>query len=280
MTTSLDCLQKSTFSVLLLASYIFCISIGLWYIFDPGLVYAKDSPAQVNLGPYDTIVLNDPFDPERGKNNDLAENKALAAEADLKKHYQVYGTIIVGGVRLAYLKVTTPKSGPFIRNARGKEKDIRTVRPGDLVDGWNVKDITPRGVVFRSHRGESVQIGIFDTTKKGRKTSAPVAFQAPQPRSYIRPIPGSTSAKRASTGTGPIKSGTGPFHRLGNKKASQSPKIFGPVRPSTGPGVHTETKGTAGTPNQPKFFAPASPGSQGRPNPFLELLKRAREGRQ
>ena len=277
MTTSLDYLPKSIFLVSLLALYIFCT--GLWCLFSPVALYAEDSPAQVELGPYDTIVTKDPFDPERGKKEDLTGDNSSSAETDLKSRYQVYGTIIVGGIRMAYLKVTNSKSGPFIRNARDKGKNIRTVRPGDLVDGWSVKDITSRGVVFRSRRGESVQIGIFDTAKKGRSTGAPVAFQAPQPRSYIRPIPGSRSAKRASTGL--TESGSGPFHLSGNKKASQGPKIFGPAKASIGPGLHAETKGTAGAPNQPKFFAPpASPGGQGRPNPFLELLKRASEGRQ
>ena len=264
MTTSLDCLPKSIFLVSFLALYIFCT--GLWCLFGPAALYAEDSPVQVELGPYDTIVTKDPFDPKRGKKQDLTGDTSSAAEKDLKSRYQVYGTIIVGEMRMAYLKVTKPRSGSFIRNARGKGKNIRTVRPGDLVDGWSVKDITARGVVFRSSRGESVQIGIFDTAKRGQKTGTPVAFQAPQTRPYTRPTPKPGPTKRISR--------TSPSHRSGNEKASQLQKIFGHHRVLTGPGIHTEKK--AGT--RPNFFvSPASPGNHGRTNPFLELLKKARE---
>ncbi len=262
MTTSLYCLPKSFFLV-----YIFCM--GLWCLFGPAVLYAEDSPVQVELGPYKTIVAKDPFDPKRGKEQGLTGDSSSVAEKDLKSRYQVYGTIIVGEMRMAYLKVAKPRPGSFIRSARGKGKNIRTVRPGDLVDGWSVKDITPRGVVFRSSRGESVQIGIFDTAKKGEKTGTPVAFQAPQPRPYTRPTPRPGPTKRISR--------TGPSHRPGNKKALQLQKIFAHHRVLTGPGIHTEKK--AGT--RPNFFvSPASPGYHGRTNPFLELLKRARERRE
>ena len=257
--------------VSLLISVFFVLS-GL-FSFEPCTVLAKESA--VKLGSYEVIVSKDPFDPERGKNEKSAENDASSAEGDLKSRYQVYGTIIAGGVRLAYLKVATPKSSkPLRRAGKSGAKDLRTVVIGDLVDGWRVEDITAQGVKFESD-GEYVKVGIFDEVKKERKATAPVALQTPQPKPRVRRAPQSTPAKRASTD--PKKKFAPGSAKKPVKKTPQRSKTFVPAKTSTSSEPQAENGGTEGAPNQPEFFTPpASPGGQGGPNPFLELIRKAK----
>ena len=253
-------------SVSLLISVFFVLS-GL-FSFEPCTVLAKESA--VKLGSYEVIVSKDPFDPERGKNEKSAENDASSAEGDLKSRYQVYGTIIAGGVRLAYLKVATPKSSkPLRRAGKSGAKDLRTVVIGDLVDGWRVEDITAQGVKFESD-GEYVKVGIFDEVKKERKATAPVALQTPQPKPRVRRAPQSTPAKRPPTSRPDSRSQKKP-----RKRTPEHLEKFGPAKKtSTSSGPQAEKGGTESAPSQPKFLTPpAAPSS----NSFLELIRKAKE---
>lgn len=175
----------------LTALYIFILL--LLQFLELGAVNAKES--QVDLGPYEVIVRKDPFDPERGKNQPLTS----AAEGDLKDQYQVYGTIIAGEMRQAFLMVATSESASsrYKKLANGSQKALRTVSVGDIVDGWRVADITAQGVKFESD-GEYVEVGIFEA-KKERKAAAPVALQTPIPKVEISREPQSIPAKRPSS---------------------------------------------------------------------------------
>jgi len=252
----------------LLVTALYILILGLSQCLKPGVAHAEES--QVELGPYGVIVSKDPFDPDRGKSQSLLS----AVEGDLKSRHQVYGTIIAGEMRQAFLKVATPKSASSRQRkaVKGSQKGLRTVTIGDLVDGWRVVDITAQGVKFESD-GEYVEIGIFDEVKKDRKATASVALQTPHPKPQVIRVTRSTPAKRPSTGK------PGPHsQKKPRKRTSKYSETFGPAKTSTRSGSQAETGVTKGAPGQPKFFTPpASPGGQGGPNPFLELLKRAKE---
>lgn len=258
--------SKRRWEVLLVAA-LYILILGLSQCLKPGAVHAKES--QVELGPYEVIISKDPFDPERGK----SQPSLSAVEGDLKERYQVYGTIIAGEMRQAFLMVATSKSASSRQKkvVKGSQKGLRTVTVGDLVDGWRVADITAQGVKFESD-GEYIEVGIFDEVKKERKATAPVALQTPQPKPQVSRAPQSTPAKRSSS------SKPGPRSKKKSvKKTPQHSKTFGPAKTSTSSESQAETGVTKGAPGQPKFFTPpASPGGQGKPNPFLELLKKAR----
>ena len=241
--------------MLLIAS--FCI--GLWYSFSPGAVHAKES--QVELGPYEAIVSKDPFDPERGRNENLTENDT-SAEGDLKSSYQVYGTIIAGEMRQAFLMLAAPesRSGQQKKIVKGPQKNLRTVTVGDLVDGWRVADITAQGVKFESD-GEYVEIGIFDEVKKERKATAPVALQTPRPKPRVIRAPQSTPAKGASSG----KPGSRSQKMTGNRTSQYSKK-----RPAKKPQeIIGETEGN-------KQIQVTTPSASSK-NPFLRLIRKAKE---
>jgi len=254
--------SKRHWGVLLVtALYIFIL--GLSQCLEPEAVFAKES--QVEPGPYEVIVSMDPFDPARGKNQALIS----AVEGDLKDRYQVYGTIIAGEMRQAFLMVATSESASSPRKnvARGSQKALRTVSVGDVVDGWRVADITAQGVKFKSD-GKYVEVGIFEA-KKERKATAPVALQTPQPKPRVIRAPKSTPAKRPST-----SKPASPSPKKPRKRTSKHSETLGPAKTSTSSEPQAETGGTEGAPSQPKFLTPpASPSS----NPFLELLKKARE---
>jgi len=166
------------------------IILGLSQFLELGAVHAKES--QGDLGPYEVIVSKDPFDPERGKSQPLTS----AVDGDLKDHYQVYGTIIAGEMRQAFLMVANSESAfsSYEKVADGSQKALRTVSVGDVVDGWRVSDITAQGVKFESD-GEYVEVRIFEA-KKERKATAPVAFQTPIPKVEVSREPQSTKAKK------------------------------------------------------------------------------------
>ena len=254
--------SKERWAVLLMAAIWLSISV-LSQCLEPGVVHAKES--QVELGPYEVIISKDPFDPERGKSQPLPS----AVEGDLKDRYQVYGTIIAGEMRQAFLMVATSKSvsSPRKKLARGSQKNLRTVTVGDVVDGWRVADITDRGVKFESD-GKYVEVGIFDEAKKERKATAPVALQTPRPKPQVSRAPQSTPAKRPSSSKPDSRSRKKP-----RKRTSEHIETSVPAKTSTSSGPQAETGGTEGAPSQPKFLTPpAAPSS----NPFLELLKKAK----
>jgi hypothetical protein len=186
-------------------------------------------------GPYEVIVSMDPFDPERGKNQAVIS----VVEKDLKGRYQVYGTIIAGEMRQAFLMVeaSKPAPGPRKKVARGSQKNLCTVTVGDVVDGWRVADITAQGVKFESD-GEYVEIGMFDEAKKERKATAPVALQTPRLKPRVIRAPQSTPAKRPSSGKPGSSSQKKPVKKIspGSKKpiTKESQEITG----KTGSGKH------------------------------------------
>ena len=190
--------SKRRWEVLLVTALYILISV-LSQCLESVTVHAEES--QVEPGPYEVIISMDPFDPERGKNQALIS----VVEEDLKGRYQVYGTIIAGEMRQAFLMVATskPASGRQKRVVKGSQKNLRTVTVGDLVDGWRVADITAQGVKFESD-GKYVEVGIFDEAKKERKATAPVALQTPRPKPKVIRAPRSTPAKRPSKKTSPV----------------------------------------------------------------------------
>ncbi len=234
---------------------LYILILGLSQCLEPGVVHAKES--QVELGPYEVIISKDPFDPERGKSQPLPS----AVEGDLKDRYQVYGTIIAGEMRQAFLMVATSESvsSPRKKVARGSQKALRTVTVGDLVDGWRVADITAQGVKFESD-GKYVEVGIFDEAKKERKATAPVALQTPRPKPQVRRAPQSTPAKRPSSSKPGFSSPKKPRKRtlkpLKTRSSTKPQEITG----ETESGKHLEV------------VIPSAPSD----HPFLELIKKAK----
>ncbi|MBW2349757.1 MAG: hypothetical protein JRF20_00975 [Deltaproteobacteria bacterium] len=247
----------------LLVTALYILISGLSQCLEPNAAHAKES--QVELGSYEVIISKDPFDPERGKSQSLLS----AAEGDLKDRCQVYGTIITGEMRQAFLMVATSKSasGPYKKVVKGSQKNLRTVTVGDLVDGWRVEDITAQGVKFESD-GEYVEVGIFDEVKKERKATAPVALQTPHLKPQVSQAPQSTPAKRPSTSKPDSRSPKKP-----RKRTSKHPEMLGPAKTSTSSVSQAGTGETEGASSQPKFLTPPAAPSG---NPFLELIKKTR----
>jgi hypothetical protein len=200
----------------------------------------------------------DPFDPERGKNQALIS----VVEKDLKGRYQVYGTIIAGEMRQAFLMVeaSKPAPGPYKKAVRGSQKNLRTVTVGDVVDGWRVADITAKGVKFESD-GEYVEVGIFDEAKKERKATAPVALQTPRPKPQVSRAPQSTPAKRPSSS----KSGSSSQKKPDKRTLRHSKKS--PTKKSK------EITGETGSGKRLEVVIPPAPSDHS----FLELIKKAKE---
>ena len=259
MRINLRVLKRTLCTILGMAAYLSLASLCLFLSLTA--VYAEEP--SVELGPYEAIVNKDPFDPERGKNI----SPALVEEGDPKDRYQVYGTIIAGGIRQAFLKVTDPKSkskrSTRHSRGRGQGKNLRTVTVGDLVDGWRVKEITDQGVMFEAD-GNMVRVGVFDVAKSERKATAPVALQTPQPKpqeiSTPKPAP-----KKPSPPSPPATKKPVPPSPKGPRK--ESPKQAPAVPESKAKEKGTETRA------RPPFFAPPAGGG---PNPFLDLLKKSR----
>lgn len=243
--------SKRRWAVSLVIAIWFSIS-GLFQCLEPGVVYAKES--EVELGPYEVIISMDPFDPERGKN----QASISVVEKDLKGRYQVYGTIIAGEMRQAFLMVeaSRPATGPYKKAVRRSQKNWRTVTVGDVVDGWRVADITAQGVKFESD-GEYVEVGIFDEAKKERKTTAPVALQTPSPKPQVSRAPQSTPAKTLSSG----KPGS-----ISQKKPAKK------TSPYSKKPITKESQAITGETGGGKHIPPAP-----SDHPFLELIKKAKE---
>ncbi len=139
---------------------------------DVPLAAGADKASEV----YDVIAKKDPFDPARGQ-GEYPELDNFVSEGGLKDRFQVYGTIIVGNKRRAFLKVKSPQ-GPGIKRKRDQKQLIRTVSIGDLVDGWKIVGITNKGIVLESE-DEKVFIGVFETLKKERASATPVDLGVP-----------------------------------------------------------------------------------------------------
>ncbi len=122
---------------------------------------------------YKSIIERDPFDPKRGQDKTAVQGGAVSSEAgELEEKYSVYGIIVAGGNKSAFIK-------PAKTEKRGKPPELRKVTVGDLVDGWTVKDITDRGLLL-VNGGDKVLLRVFGH-KKERKVNSPVGIATPKP---------------------------------------------------------------------------------------------------
>ncbi len=122
---------------------------------------------------YKNIIEKDPFDPKRGQDKTAIEGGAVSSEGgELEKRYSVYGIILAGNNKSAFIK-------PIKTDKRGKTPELRKITSGDLVDGWTVKDITDQGVLLVSGK-DKVILKVF-SSKKDRKASTPVGLATPRP---------------------------------------------------------------------------------------------------
>ena len=176
--------------------------VALFHLFFAGPGLAKKGS---DLGPYKIIVDRDPFDEARGKKKDVSKNGDYTSKKDeLARKYQVYGIIIIENNRKAFIKVNSKKSAyKGKKSSKVKKKDrkkgnqLRVVAVGDRVDGWKVAEILGDGVIFQSGK-ESVKLGVFESRKKERKATAPVAVQTPKPKSRTGVARPRNTAKRSS----------------------------------------------------------------------------------
>ena len=131
---------------------------------------------------YKSIIERDPFDPKRAQDKTTVQGGAVSSEAgELEKKYSVYGVIVAGDTKFAYIK-------PVKSAKRGETEELRKISVGDLVDGWNVRDITDRGLVLVSG-DDQVILKVF-APKKERKSDRPVGLATPRPmpaRPVIKP---------------------------------------------------------------------------------------------
>ncbi len=150
-------------------------------------------------GQYDIIIKQDPFNPDRGSGGETAGG-GFTSDKGLGEHYQIYGIITVGGKKRAFVKVR-PSSGVVFKKAGGatRPSNFRTVSIGDLIDGWKVADITPRGIILESGN-ERVFVGIFESPKRERQAGRPVNISSPSTRPVpVFPKPGQGRPARGGT---------------------------------------------------------------------------------
>ena len=141
---------------------------------------------------YKIIIERNPFDPKRGQDKTTVEGGAVSSDAsELKKKYSVYGVIIAGNTRYAFIK-------PLKKTGRKDKESFRKVATGDLIDGWKVKDILDQGVLVVSGT-EEVLLGVFETPKKERRSEKPVGLATPKPSSNTPKVGDKNRAKRKSS---------------------------------------------------------------------------------
>ena len=154
------------------------------------LLMAMLSPARFSYAvspQYKSIIERDPFNPKRGQDKTAMQGGAVSSEAgELEKKYSVYGVILAGETKSAYLK-------PVKSAKRGETEALRKISTGDLVDGWTVKDITDRGLVLVSG-DDQVILKVF-APKRERKSDRPVGLATPRPMP-VRPVINPVDQKR------------------------------------------------------------------------------------
>ena len=122
---------------------------------------------------YKSIIERDPFDPKRGQDKTAVQGGAVSSEASvLEKKYSVYGIILAGSTKFAYIK-------PVKSVKRGETEELRKISTGDLVDGWKVKDVTDKGLILVS--GDNQVILKVFAPKEERKSDRPVGVATPRP---------------------------------------------------------------------------------------------------
>lgn len=128
---------------------------------------------------YKSIIERDPFDPKRGQDKTTVQGGAVSTEgSELEKRYSVYGVILAGHTKFAYIK-------PVKSERREESQELRKISVGDLVDGWKVRDITDRGLLMASG-DEQVILKVF-APKKERKSDRPVGLATPRPVGFATP---------------------------------------------------------------------------------------------
>ncbi len=134
---------------------------------------------KVNLGPYEVIVKKDPFDPQRGANLVEDDMDLATGEDELKSRYILYGTFVAENTRNAFIKINKKTT----RRPRSKPQkgtnDLKTFGIGDRLGGWIITDITGDGIRLENN-GEEIWLKTFDSEKKERRATRPVAFQTPK----------------------------------------------------------------------------------------------------
>lgn len=145
------------------------------------------------LGQYKSIVTKDIFDPERGSK--LDENSEITVSDtdsnELLERYSIYGIFITDNNKSAFIIDKQEKK----EKQNGKMNIYRRINPGDSLDGWQVENITSKGVKV-TLGNKKVLIPVFDNSKGERKANAPVAMQTPQPKVFPPPSTASPSARR------------------------------------------------------------------------------------
>ena len=149
---------------------------------------------------YKSIIERNPFDPKRGQDKTALEGGAVSSEAsDLEQRYSVYGIIMAGSSKSAFIK-------PVKSDKRGQKQDLRKIFVGDMVDGWTVKDITDKGLLLVSGE-DQVVLKVFGSPKKERRSDRPVGVATPKPvpeRPAIKPAD-QKRLKAAAGNSGPQK---------------------------------------------------------------------------
>ncbi|MDA8161427.1 MAG: hypothetical protein M0022_00765 [Desulfobacteraceae bacterium] len=183
-------------------------------VVNPCLAAPKDK--EPGLGVYEVIVKKDLFDPLRGEGvQDKADEKArrYASEQELMKRYEVYGTSIAAGRRLAFIKSLAQQppvppapimyGGPPRPPVNPAQPDRpRSVKIGDSIDGWRITGIEPSGIDLELN-GRHVHLAVFGPEKTERKATAPVALQTPQ----LKPEPIPTAQAGEAPGGAQQKAG-------------------------------------------------------------------------
>ncbi len=135
-------------------------------------------PRQVDI---EAILRADPFDPKRGEGRFVDTGAGLEKEEEIAKKYLLYGLLASGDFREAYLGLRSEG------RRQQQERELRKIVPGDMVDGWKVKEIGNSGVRLVSGDKE-VFLKVFQPDKPGRKVSKPVAQLTPKTASGDRRI--------------------------------------------------------------------------------------------
>ena len=138
--------------------------------------------------PIDFMLIADQnlFHPERK----IPAEKPQAAPPPPRPELVLYGTLITGNARLAYIEnINAPLNTP------GRGKRLKVLRIGDMASDFMLKEIYPDRIVLV--RGSEVMtVDLADTKGKRQNPAAgPAATPRPEPNPNIRrrPAPAPTS---------------------------------------------------------------------------------------
>ncbi len=231
-----------------------------------------------SLGPYETIVSKDLFDPERGAGGDEGGGEALL-KSEIEKKFVLYGTMVAGASKVAFLKEASSRAKTI--KGRSRSDDIRKVREGERIAGWLVASITGDSVKLVSS-GEEVWLRTFESQKSERRADRPVAMETPKVAPVRRTGASGGAVVRGQAGRG--RPGTTVGARPGARSV-----------PGARPGLSGRTRKTKPKPPPPlaptpsnkppnRSFNPFSGvrttggGSAAGTNPFMQILKGGQSG--